>query len=40
MTREKMPEIYAAVAALSPALLTAVPKVITYAGNVINRIPE
>jgi hypothetical protein len=31
---EKMPEIYAAVATLSPALLTVVHKVIAYAGNI------
>lgn len=31
---EKMPEIYAAVATLSPVLLTVVPKVIAYAGNI------
>jgi len=37
---EKMQEVYAAVAALTPALLTAVPQVIAYAGKVINRIPE
>ena len=37
---EKMQEVYAAVAALTPALLTAVPQVIAYAGKVISRIPE
>ena len=37
---EKMPEVYAAVAALSPQVLTAVPKVIAYADNVINRYPK
>ena len=31
---EKMSEIYAAVAILSPALLAVVPKVIAYAGNI------
>ena len=31
---EKMPEIYAAVATLSPALLAVVPKVMAYAGNI------
>lgn len=37
---EKMPEVYAAVAALSPAVLTAVPKVIAYAKNAINQYPK
>jgi hypothetical protein len=37
---EKMLEIYAAVAGLSPALLTAVPKVIAYADEMIQRYPE
>ena len=36
---EKMPEIYTAVAAMSPALLATVPKVIAYAGNIIQRYP-
>ena len=36
---EKMLEIYTAVAALSPALLAAVPKVIAYARNIIQRYP-
>ncbi len=31
---EKMSEIYAAIAAMSPALLAVVPEVITYAGNI------
>ena len=31
---EKMSEIYAAVAAMSPALLAVVPEVIAYAGNI------
>ncbi len=34
---EKMQEIYAAVAAMSPALLAAVPKVIAYAGTTLQR---
>jgi len=34
---EKMLEIYAAVAAMSPALLAAVPKVTAYAGNTSQR---
>lgn len=33
-SNEKMSEIYAAVAILSPALLAVVPKVIAYAGNI------
>ena len=37
---EKMLEIYTAVAALSPALLAAVPKVIVYAGDIIQEYPE
>ncbi|OGR33840.1 MAG: hypothetical protein A2091_02580 [Desulfuromonadales bacterium GWD2_61_12] len=37
---EKMPEIYIAVMALSPALLATVPKVIAYAGNIIQGYPE
>jgi hypothetical protein len=36
---EKMLEIYAAVATLSPALLAAVPKVIAYARNTVQRYP-
>ena len=36
---EKMLEIYTAVAAMSPALLAAVPKVVAYAGNIIQRYP-
>lgn len=36
---EKMQEIYAAVAAMSPALLAAVPKVIVYANNIIRKYP-
>ncbi len=39
-SNEKMLEVYAAVAALSPALLTAVPKVLAYASNVIQRLPD
>lgn len=37
---EKMPEIYAAVAAMSPTLLAAVPKLIAFAGNLIQQYPE
>jgi hypothetical protein len=37
---EKMLEIYAAVATMSPALLAAVPKVIAYADDMIQRYPE
>ena len=37
---EKMLEIYAAVAAMSPTLLAVVPKVIAYADNTIRRYPE
>lgn len=37
---EKMFEIYSAVAALSPSLLTAVPKLIAYAEKIIHRYPE
>lgn len=37
---EKMLEIYSAVAALSPALLAAVPKVVAYAGDIIQRYQE
>jgi hypothetical protein len=37
---EKMSEIYAAVAAMSPGLLAAVPMVLAYAGNTIKRHPE
>ena len=37
---EKMLEIYAAVAAISPTLLAVVPKVIAYADNTIRRYPE
>lgn len=36
---EKMLEIYTAVAIMSPALLAAVPKVIAYARNTIQRYP-
>lgn len=36
---DKMPEIYTAVAAMSPALLAVVPKVITYANDVTRRYP-
>ena len=36
---EKMPDIYTAVAAMSAALLAAVPKVIAYAHNTIQRYP-
>lgn len=36
---EKMPEIYSAVAAMSPALLEAVPKVIAYVNNTIRKYP-
>jgi hypothetical protein len=36
---EKMRDIYSAVATMSPALLAAVPKVIAYAGNTIQRYP-
>ena len=36
---EKMLDIYTAVAAMSPALLAAVPKVIAYAHNTIQRYP-
>lgn len=36
---EKMLDIYTAVAAMSPALLAAVPKVIAYAQNTIQRYP-
>jgi hypothetical protein len=32
---EKMPEIYAAVATMSPALLTTVPKVTAYATQLV-----
>jgi hypothetical protein len=37
---EKMLEIYAAVAAMSPALLAVVPKVTAYARNTIQQYPE
>jgi hypothetical protein len=37
---EKMLEIYTAVAALSPTLLAAVPKVMAYAEDIIQRYPE
>ena len=37
---EKMREIYATVAAMSPALLATVPKVIEYAGSMIQQYPE
>ena len=37
---EKMPEIYTAVSAMSPALLAAVPKLITYAGDITQRYYE
>lgn len=36
---DKMPEIYAVVAAMSPALLAVVPKVIAYANGIIRRSP-
>ena len=36
---EKMLEIYSTVAAMSPALLAVVPKVIAYARNTIQRYP-
>jgi len=36
---EKMPEIYAAVVTMSPALLAAVPKVIAYASDINQRYP-
>ena len=36
---EKMPQIYAAVATLSPALLAVVPKVIAYSRDTIRRYP-
>jgi len=36
---EKMLEIYSAVAALAPALLEAVPKVVEYANNTIRKHP-
>ena len=36
---EKMREIYATVAAMTPVLLAAVPKVIEYARNTIQRYP-
>lgn len=36
---EKMPDIYAAVAVMSPTLLAAVPKVVTYAEHMIARYP-
>lgn len=34
---EKMLEVYGAVAAMSPVLLAAVPKVISYAENTVQR---
>ena len=37
---EKMLEIYTSVAAMSPALLTAVPKAIAYANTLIQRYSE
>lgn len=37
---EKMPEIYAAVAAMSPALLDVVPKVVEYANDSIRKYPS
>jgi hypothetical protein len=37
---EKMLEIYGAVATMTPALLAAVPRVIAYAGNTIQRYPS
>lgn len=36
---DKMPEIYAVVAAMSPALLAVVPKVIAYANDISRRYP-
>ncbi len=36
---EKMPEIYAAVVTLSPALLAVVPKVIAHASDITRRYP-
>lgn len=39
MTREKIPEIYAAVAAMSPQLLGTVPKVIAYVQTLLQRYP-
>ncbi len=36
---DRMPEIYTAVAAMSPALLAVVPKVIAYANDIIRRYP-
>lgn len=37
---EEMPAVYAAVAALSPSLLAAVPKVINYAEKISQRFPD
>lgn len=37
---EKMREIYSAVAAMSPALLAAVPAVIAYADEIIRKYPK
>ena len=34
---DKMPEVFAAVAALSPILLAVIPKVIEYVNNLINE---
>lgn len=36
---DKMPEIYTVVAAMTPALLAVVPKVIAYANDIIRRAP-
>jgi hypothetical protein len=36
---EKMPEIYAAVAAMSPVLLGSVPKVTAYVQTLLQRYP-
>ncbi|MEO8122115.1 MAG: hypothetical protein ABI606_22665 [Rhodoferax sp.] len=36
---EKMLEIYSAVAAMSPTLLAAVPKIIAYAEKIIQKYP-
>lgn len=39
-SNDKMSEIYAAVIALSPSLLVAVPKIIAYANDLTRRYPE
>lgn len=36
---DKMPEVYAAVATLSPILLAVIPKIIEYASNLTRRYP-